>query len=32
MRLALAGTGYVMSGGPAPGMSQTPVCEALDVR
>ena len=23
---------YVMSGGPTPGTSQTPVCEALDVR
>jgi len=32
MRLALAGTLYVMRGGPAPGVSQTPVCEALDVR
>jgi non-specific serine/threonine protein kinase len=30
--VAVGGTLYVMSGGPTPGASQTPVCEALDVR
>ena len=30
--VAVGGTLYVMSGGPTPGGSQTPVCEALDVR
>src|SRR5712692_461701 len=29
---ALRNTVYVMSGGPTPGGSQTPVCEALDIR
>src|SRR5438309_1746989 len=30
--LAVGSTVYVMSGGPTPGVSQTAVCEALDVR
>ena len=30
--VAVGSTLYVMSGGPTPGASQTPVCEALDVR
>jgi len=30
--VAVGGTIYVMSGGPTPGVSQTAVCEALDVR
>ena len=30
--VAVASTLYVMSGGPTPGVSQTAVCEALDVR
>jgi N-acetylneuraminic acid mutarotase len=30
--VAVGSTLYVMSGGPTPGTSQTPVCEALDVR
>jgi hypothetical protein len=30
--VAVGTTLYVMSGGPTPGTSQTPVCEALDVR
>jgi non-specific serine/threonine protein kinase len=30
--VAMGSTVYVMSGGPSPGASQTPVCEALDVR
>ena len=30
--VAVGGTLYVMSGGPTPGVSQTVVCEALDVR
>jgi hypothetical protein len=30
--VAVGSTVYVMSGGPTPGASQTPVCEALDVR
>jgi hypothetical protein len=29
---AVASTLYVMSGGPNPGVSQTAVCEALEVR
>jgi len=30
--LAVGTTGDVMTGGPTPGVSQTAVCEALDVR
>jgi len=30
--VAVGSTLYVMSGGPTPGVSQTAVCEALDVR